>query len=202
MPGGVASGQSSPTVAEGGSAVTDGGREGEGMPGGRRRLALWAGAGVLMVVPALAMRLPDGRVRDPGDFLFLAILLVGMGGVGELAARVPDRWARRAAAGLALAALLLQGWMILAVGIIGSEDDPANLVHVGVFAAAGIGAALARGRPAGMARAMTATAIAQVAAFGVALATGLGFTGPITLFFAALWLWSAWLFRRAARRRR
>ncbi|HEX8383349.1 MAG TPA: hypothetical protein VF592_08240 [Sphingomonas sp.] len=182
--------------------MTTGVRGSGPVPGRRIRLALWAGAGVSMVVPVVAMRLPHGLAHDAADFVFLAALLVGMGGVGELAARVPDRWARRAAAGLALAALLLQGWMILAVGIIGSEDDPANLVHVGVFAAAGIGAALARGQPAGMARAMTATAIAQVAAFGVALATGLGFTGPITLFLAALWLWSAWLFRRAARRRR
>ncbi len=48
---------------------------------------------------------------------------------------------------------------------------------------AALGAVLARFRPLGMARAMAATGIAQIFAFVVALATGLGFTGPITVFF-------------------
>jgi hypothetical protein len=50
-----------------------------------------------------------------------------------------------------------------------------------------------------MARAMVATALAQALVFAAALIAGLGFTGPITVFFAALWLTSAWLFRKAAR---
>lgn len=58
---------------------------------------------------------------------------------------------------------------------------------------------LARFRPMGMSRAMVAAAIAQGLAFAIALVAGLGFTGPITIFFAALWLISAWLFREAAR---
>nr|MBA3525748.1 hypothetical protein [Sphingomonas sp.] len=32
-----------------------------------------------------------------------------------------------------------------------------------------------------------------------ALIAGLGFTGPITVFFTALWLIAAWLFQRAGR---
>ena len=64
---------------------------------------------------------------------------------------------------------------------------------------AAVGALLARFRPAGMALAMVAAAVAQILAFAFALAAGLGFTGPITVFFAALWLISASLFRKAAR---
>ncbi|NNE47821.1 MAG: hypothetical protein HKN37_14310, partial [Rhodothermales bacterium] len=61
-----------------------------------------------------------------------------------------------------------------------------------------IGALIARFEPQGMARAMVSAAGAQVLAFVIALAAGWGFTGPITLVFAALWLGSAMLFRRAA----
>jgi hypothetical protein len=50
-----------------------------------------------------------------------------------------------------------------------------------------------------MARALVATALAQVSVAVIALITGLGFTGPITVFFAALWLISARLFSKAAR---
>jgi hypothetical protein len=45
---------------------------------------------------------------------------------------------------------------------------------------------------------MIATAVVQVLAFVVALIAWEAFTGPLTLFFSALWLLSAWLFRHAA----
>ena len=49
-----------------------------------------------------------------------------------------------------------------------------------------------------MASVMIATAVVQVLAFVVALIAWEAFTGPLTLFFSALWLLSAWLFRHAA----
>jgi hypothetical protein len=50
-----------------------------------------------------------------------------------------------------------------------------------------------------MARALVATALAQALVAAIALIAGLGFAGPITVCFAALWLISAGLFRKAAR---
>ena len=172
-------------------------QDGHGL-GSRTRLAVWGGAAALMLVPVVAMRLADPAASDPGDFIFLGILLAGVGIAFELAARASDRTAYRMATGIALAAAFLTMWINLAVGIIGSEDNPANWVYAGVLAVAAAGAAVARLRPRGMALAMAATAAAQVIAFVVALATGFGFTGPITVFFAGLWLISAWLFRKAA----
>ncbi len=164
------------------------------------RISVWGAAAALMLLPVLAMRGTEPAAWDPpGDFIFLALLLAGVGAAYELAARVSDRNAYRAALGIALAAAVLEVWINLAVGIIGSEDDPANLLYLGVIAAAAAGAVLARFRAAGMARAMLAAAAAQTLAFLAALAAGIGFTGPITVFFTALWLISAWLFRRAAR---
>ena len=167
--------------------------------GSRRRLTVWGAAAALMLLPLVALRGIDAAAWDPpGDFVFLAILLAGVGIAYELATRVPGRNAYPAAIGIALAAGLLSIWINLAVGIIGSENNPANWIYAGVLAVAFAGAALARFRPPGMAGAMLATAIAQALAFAVALAAGLGFTGPISVFFAALWLISAWLFRKAA----
>lgn len=167
--------------------------------GFRRRLAVWIGTAALMLLPVLAIRGMEPAAWDlPGDFIFLAILVAGVGAAYELAVRAAVGTAYPVAAGIAVAAALLQIWINLAVGIIGSEDNPANLIYGGVLAVAIGGAVLARFRPFGMACAMAATAVAQALSFVAALIAGLGFTGPITVFFAALWLIAAWLFRKAA----
>jgi hypothetical protein len=135
------------------------------------------------------------------DFVIAAALVGGMGLALELAVRVSGSRAYRAGAALALGGAFLLVWINGAVGIIGSEDEPVNLLFFGVPMVALVGAALARFRPRGMARAMMATAAAQVLVFVVVLVAGLGFAGPITVFFAALWLASAWLFETVARQR-
>lgn len=89
--------------------------------------------------------------------------------------------------------------MNLAVGIIGNEDNPANLMYGGVLAVAAIGAVVAGFRPRGMARALAATALAQALVALIAMIAGLGYTFILTGFFVALWLTSARLFRQAAR---
>jgi hypothetical protein len=142
------------------------------------------------------------------DFATFGAMLVGAGGTYELAARMTGNNAYRAAVGVALAAAFILVWMNLAVGIVGTEDNPANLMYGGVLAVGIIGAVIARFQSHGMARAMSATALAQALVAVIALTAGLGSTGPswpggiliLTGFFAALWLISAWLFRKAARK--
>ena len=114
--------------------------------------------------------------------------------------------AYRAAVGLALAVAFLLAWASLAVGIIGSEDDPANLMYVGVLAVGIIGAFIARFRPHGMARALFATALAQVLVAVIVLIFGLGlpWSPPLEIlgltgFFVALFVGTALLFRYAGR---
>jgi hypothetical protein len=125
-----------------------------------------------------------------------------------LVARKAGNIAYRAAVGVALAAAFLLVWISLAVGIIGTEDDLANLMYVGVLAVGIIGAIIARFRPHGMARALFATALAQAWVAVIALIFGLGSGSPpgvlgiliLNGFFVALFLGSAWLFRNAAQR--
>ena len=90
----------------------------------------------------------------------------------ELAARKTGNIAYRAAVGVALAAALLLVWINLAVGIIGNEDNPANLMYIGVLAVGTIGAIIARFQPHGMARALFATALAQGLVVVIALIAG------------------------------
>lgn len=163
------------------------------------RVARWSAAAAILLLPLVAMLFTDEVDWDLADFVFAGALVLGVGLAYELAAKATGSRAYRAAVGIALAAAFVLVWANAAVGIIGSEDNPANAMYHGVLAVGIAGAFIARFRPQGMARAMVATAVAQVLVAVIALVAGLGFTGPVTVFFAALWLASAWLFRKAAR---
>jgi len=153
---------------------------------------------VLLLLPFFAMQFTDEVDWDLADFAFAGALMLAVGVTYELAARMTGNRAYRAAVGVALAASFILVWMNLAVGIIGSEGNPANLMYYGVLAVGVVGAIIARLQPHAMARSLVATALAQMLVAGIALIVGLDYPGPITLFFAALWLTSAWLFRKAA----
>lgn len=143
---------------------------------------------------------------DALDFVVFIALLLAVGVAYKLATRMAANNTYRFGVGLALAASFILIWVNGAVGIIGNEDNEANMLYLGVLAVGIVGAALARFRPRGMARALLATAIAQAAVAIVALVAGWGSSGPawpadvlvLTAFFVALWLGSALLFRRAA----
>ncbi|WP_377041716.1 hypothetical protein [Microvirga arabica] len=162
---------------------------------------------LLLLLPLAAMLFTDEIDWDETDFIVFGAMLFGACGVYELAARMTGSTAYRAAVGVAVVAAFILIWMNLAVGIIGSEDNPANLMYAGVLALALLGSLIVRFRPHRMAQVFIATALAQVLVGIIALSAGLGSTGAnwprvivvLTGFFSALWLLSAWLFRRAAR---
>jgi hypothetical protein len=166
----------------------------------RWRIAAWGTAMTLLLLPLVAMRVTDGVRWDVADFALAGGLVLGIGIAWELAVRRTVDRTYRAAAAVALAAAFLLVWANAAVGIIGSEDNPANRMYSGVLTVGVLGAVLARFRPMGLARTMAATAAAQALVAVIALAAGMGSAPGITTFFVALWLLSAWLFRSAARR--
>lgn len=161
----------------------------------------------LLLVPLVAMQSTEEVNWTLLDFAVAGCLLFGSGLAYGLIARSTTRIAGRAAACVAVAAALMLVWVNLAVGIIGSENNPANLMYAGVIAIEAIGFAIARLRPRGMAYALSATALAQTLVTVIALAAGLGATEPpgrlgilvLNGPFVALFAASAWLFRRAAR---
>jgi hypothetical protein len=152
-----------------------------------------------MLMPLVAMQFTDEVNWNGTDFAVFGAMLAVAGGTYELAARMTKNSAYRAAVGVAVAAAFTLIWMNLAVGIIGTEDNPLNLVYGGVLAVAIVGAVIARFQPDGMARALVATALAQAFVAVIAQIAG-HFTWILTAFYVALWLTSAWLFRKAARK--
>ena len=110
-------------------------------------------------------------------------------------------------------------WINAAVGIIG--DGPVNLMYLGVLAVGFVGAVIARFQPRGMALALFATAVAQMLVPVIALVIwkagwqellidpnsphppfhpGIAPVFGLNAVFAMLWVGSAWLFLRAARK--
>jgi GNAT superfamily N-acetyltransferase len=171
--------------------------DGGGRRGSRWRIAAWGTAALMLLLPLFAMQVTDEVDWGVADFAIFGAMLAGAGGTFELAVRMTGDNAYRAAVGVALAAAFILVWMNLAVGIIGTEENPANLMYGGVLAVGIIGAVIARFQPHGMARALVATALAQALVAVIAVIAGLGYTFILTGFFVALWLLSAWLFRKA-----
>jgi hypothetical protein len=167
------------------------------------RLAL--GTALLLLIPLVAMQFTSEVVWTLSDFVIAGALLFGTGLTYLLVARLGNNGAYRLAVGVAVMAGLLLIWINLAVGFIGSEDNPANLLYGGVLVVATIGAIAARFQPQGMAYAMFAAALAQFVVPLIAAAiwrpeVNLGMMQVLALntIFAGIWATSGWLFRRAS----
>lgn len=169
--------------------------------GNRWRIAGWGAAAVLLLLPLVAMQFTDEVDWGLSDFVIFGAMLALAGGAFEWAVKLSPGKTFRAAAGVALAAAFLLVWVNGAVGLVGNEDNPANLMYLGVLIIGIAGAAVTRVRPSGMALTMMAVAVAQLLVPVIALIAGLASmqgminTFMVTGLFCMLWLVSAWLFR-------
>jgi hypothetical protein len=173
------------------------------LPQSIARIAL--ATALLLLIPLVAMQFTKEVAWTLDDFITAGILLFSSGLTYTLVARLGGSGTYRVAAGVAVVAGLLLIWGNLAVGFIGSEDNPANLLYGAVLAVGLIGAIAARFRPLGMSRAMLAAALTQFLVPFVAMAiwrpeVNLGMFQVLALntVFAGLWVVSGWLFRRAS----
>jgi len=162
---------------------------------------------LILLIPLVAMQFTDEVAWTLSDFIVMGVLLFGTGLTYVLITRSSSNTAYRFAVGIAVGTAFLLVWLNLAVGLIGSEDNPANLFYGGVLAVGFIGAIIARLQPRGMARALFATALAQLLVPVIALIIWKpslevtpGIVGVFILngFFAALFAGSALLFRHAS----
>src|SRR3989339_1814631 len=173
-----------------------------------KRFAVWGIVALLIVAIPLAMQFTNEIQWN--EAAAYGVMLLVAGGAYE-----PWRWlkarsgAYRRAFGVGLAGMLLLGWVSGAVGIIGSEDNPVNLMYWAVFAVGLIGSLISRFKPRGMARTLFATALVQVLVPVVALSISpevswgnAGVIGVVVFnsIFALLFAGSALLFRRASDR--
>ena len=171
------------------------------------RILLWAVPTVLLATPAVMMaQAAEGWLWSPFDFVVAAVLLYGTTGLIDLAIRSSGSMAYKLGVALAVLAAFLLVWVNGAVGVIGEEGNPANLLFAGVILPAVVGSVLARFQARGMARAMLAAFVLNAAIAVAVPVFGWGADEPpgtagLTMLvsgFALMWGLSAALFAKSA----
>lgn len=143
--------------------------------------------GFLLLIPLIAMQFSDDVTWTLSDFIFAGTLLIGTGLTYILvtqifAPRMGNNIFCRVAVSIALFTGFFLIWTNLAVGIIGSEDNPINVLYFGVIAVGIIGAYIARFRSQGMVFTMFAMALTQALIAAIVLAGGFYQSPPSTIF--------------------
>ncbi|MHB8931216.1 MAG: hypothetical protein ACYC5R_11535 [Melioribacteraceae bacterium] len=160
-------------------------------------------AAVLLLLPLLAMLITKEVDWSLFDFVAAWILMFSAGFTYRMVARKMNNIMYKAAVGVAVGTSLLLVWSNLAVGLIGSEDNPANWMYVGVLAIGFLGAIITRLQPKGMYRVLFSMAFAHALIAVIALIARLDMSAEssaieilgVNGFFAVLWIGSALLFR-------
>lgn len=163
------------------------------------------GTGFLLLIPLIAMQFTNEVVWTLSDFIFAGTLLFGTGLTYKLSTQKSGNIIYRIATGFALFTGLFLIWVNMAVGIIGTEDNPINLLYFGVIFVGIVGALMARFESKGLALTMYALALAQALVAAIALIGGFYQSPPSTIFhiigvngfFIMLFVISALLFRYA-----
>ena len=174
-----------------------------------KRLTAWTVVVAFILMIPLAMQFqPFADEVQWNEAIAYGVILLVVGGFFELWQWLKTRtMTYRIAFGVGLAGILLLGWVSGAVGIIGSENNPANLMYWAVPAVLLIGSLISRFKPRGMGRTLFATALVQALVPVAALIispevswSNVGVTGVFVVnsFFAVLFVVSALLFHCAA----
>lgn len=166
---------------------------------GMWRVAMWGGAAALLSLPAIAMAFfPIAGVDWSGsDFVLMGVMLFIACTAVEVGAHMADNFPYLGGVIFAVGTGFVTVWANLAVGMIGNEGNPANLVFLGVLALAVLGTLAVRFRARGMAKVMIATGVAQ-ALVGIYVAVSGAddfYTAALIAAFALPWWLSAGLFR-------
>ena len=164
------------------------------------RILVWGAAVSLFLLPWAAMQFTSEVNWTGSDFVVFGGMLLLACGSCEIALRVATGTCYLLAAGLAVLGVFLQVWANLAVGIIGNEGNPANLMFLAIPVIGVLGALISRFRPAGMVLTLAAMALTQCL---IAIAAWIWVDANIlvmTVLFSLWWMTSAGLFSKAARR--
>ena len=128
----------------------------------KKRLLLWSViVTIILMIPLAAMYFTSEVNWSLSDFVILAAVLSGIGLVYELIGKRTDKPMYRAALGIGLTGGFLLFWVNSAVGIIGNEGHPANLLYALVFIIGISGSLATRFTAGGMAATLFTTAIIQ-----------------------------------------
>ncbi|MBT8237575.1 MAG: hypothetical protein KJN65_02930 [Croceitalea sp.] len=175
----------------------------------KKRLTGWIAFVVCaLLIPFIAMRFTNEVNWDFTDFFIMGMVLMGVALSYELIARKSKKTTYRMAFFIGLLGAFLLFWVNGAVGLIGSENQDANLLYAAVFIVGLVGSLIARFKARGMSTTLFIAACVQMlvpitalliwppseiswapSVFGVFLLSG---------FFAFLFYISGMLFKRTA----
>lgn len=156
------------------------------------RMAMWGALATLLSLPAI-FRFP----WTASDFVIMGIMLGSVGLGIEFLVRRSGSNAFRLGSVVAVVTAFMTVWANLAVGMIGSEDNPYNLFFVAIPFAVFAAGALARFEARQMAWIVAAAAAVQLALALGGMSVDLR-GARFSSFFAFLWLIAAALFWSAA----
>lgn len=128
--------------------------------------------GLLLLIPFIAMQFTNEVVWTLSDFIIAGTFLFGTGFAYKLIIRKSGNVSYRLAIGFALFTGFFLLWVNGAVGVIGSETNPVNLLYFGVIAVGIIGAFIARFQATGLSYTMFAMAITQALVAVIAIIRG------------------------------
>ena len=143
------------------------------------------------------------------QFVLLGLFALALFGIFRyLIGRMPGNKHYKHGMAVTMVTGFLLFWVNGAVGIIGSENNDANMMYLVLLAIVLFGSLISRFKPLPMARIMAMAAALMVVIAILALGFGFGVSGPVwpwdvvvvTAFFGAFWLTAGWLFREASRR--
>lgn len=162
------------------------------------RIAAWTGAGLVLLLPLIAMRF-TAEVQWTGlDFVAAGVLLAALVGAFELVVRLTGDWMYRGAVVVAAGAAVVMLWAQGAVGLTGSENDLFNLLFLLPLLVGATGCLIAGFRAGGMSRTLWAMAAVQAATVVVGYAVTRDTDAVLMGLWVAAWALSAWLFGRSA----
>ena len=162
------------------------------------RVGGWGAAAALLTIPAIAMQFTSAVNWDETDFIVMGGMLV-LAGLGlELLLKGSRSIAQRFGALGAIFAGFFVIWANLAVGMIGSEDNPYNLSFGIVLAVAVTGSILWRSKPSGLAATYGLAGLCQIALGALGLSVDQR-GGVFTMVSSLPWLVAALLMFISAR---
>lgn len=161
------------------------------------RIALWSGALFALAIPWLLMRFTGEGVWTAFDFVAFGVMVGAVCVCFELAMRLSNRWTYRFAAFMTVIGGFLMVWANLAVGIIGNEKNPQNLMFYAVLLIGLVGALVSRFDAHGLMWTLRLMAAAQLGVFLFAAALDWARLPVFTIFYFSLWLIAGELFKRS-----
>lgn len=163
------------------------------------RIALWSGALLALATPWFLMRYTGQGAWTAFDFVVFGVMVGAVCAGFELAIRLSDRWTYRLAAFMTVIGGFLMVWANLAVGIIGNEENPQNLIFYAVLLTGLVGALITKFDARGLMWTLRLMAAVQLGIFLIAAVLDWALVPVFTIFFFSLWLIAGELFKKSTR---